>query len=80
MIDERKNVQTPLTRTYCKRSKPLPYYNSSKKDAPALKIYPASSYHSTTPFSWAIEKKTKKKKEGREHWSYDMPKHNMFLV
>ena len=29
MIDERKNVQTTLTRTYCKRSKPLPYYNSS---------------------------------------------------
>ena len=26
-IDERKNVQTTPTRTYCKRSRPLPYYN-----------------------------------------------------
>ena len=25
MIDERKNVQTPPTRTYCKRNRPLPY-------------------------------------------------------
>ena len=25
MIDKRKNVQTTPTRTYCKRSKPLPY-------------------------------------------------------
>ena len=27
MIDERKNVQTTPTRTYCKRSRPLSYYN-----------------------------------------------------
>ena len=27
MIDERKNVQTTPTRTYCKRSRPLPYSN-----------------------------------------------------
>ena len=27
MIDERKNVQTTHTRTYCKRNKPLPYYH-----------------------------------------------------
>ena len=27
MIDERKNVQTTPTHTYCKRSRPLPYYN-----------------------------------------------------
>ena len=27
MIDERKNVQTTSTRTYCKHSRPLPYYN-----------------------------------------------------
>ena len=25
MIDERKNIQTIPTRTYCKRSRPLPY-------------------------------------------------------
>ena len=27
MTDERKNVQTTPTRTYCKPSRPLPYYN-----------------------------------------------------
>ena len=27
MIDERKNVQTIPTRTYCRRSRPLPYSN-----------------------------------------------------
>ena len=26
-IDKRKNVQTSPTRTYCKRNRPLPYYN-----------------------------------------------------
>ena len=26
MIDERKNVQTTPTRTYCKRNRPLPYF------------------------------------------------------
>ena len=30
MIDERKNVQTTPTRTYCKRSRPLPYLNQYK--------------------------------------------------
>ena len=29
MIDERKNVQTTPTRTFCKRSRPLPYCNPS---------------------------------------------------
>ena len=29
MIDESKNVQTTPTRTYCKRSRPLPYYNQN---------------------------------------------------
>ena len=27
MIDERRNVHTTPTRTYCKCSRPLPYYN-----------------------------------------------------
>ena len=27
MIDERKNVQTTPTRTFCKHRRPLPYYN-----------------------------------------------------
>ena len=30
MIDESKNVQTTPTRTYCKRSRPLPYSNPNK--------------------------------------------------
>ena len=30
MTDERLNVQTTLTRTYCERSRPLPYYNPNK--------------------------------------------------
>ena len=29
-IDESKNVQTIPIRTYCKRSRPLPYYNPNK--------------------------------------------------
>ena len=45
MIDERKNVQTTPTRTYCKRSRPLPYSNPNKQDAPALEVYPAPSHH-----------------------------------
>ena len=49
MIDERKNVQTTPTRTYCKRSRPLPYSNPIKEDAPALEVYPAPSHHPTTP-------------------------------
>ena len=56
MIDERKNVQTAPTRTYCKRSKPLPYSNPNKQDAPALEVYPAPSHHPSTP-----RKKQKKK-------------------
>ena len=28
-IDESKNVQTTPTRTYCKRNRPLPYYNQN---------------------------------------------------
>ena len=49
MIDERKNVQTTPTRTYCKRNRPLPYSNLNKQDAPALEVYPAPSHHPTTP-------------------------------
>ena len=49
MIDERKNVQTTSTRTYKKRSRPLPYSNPKQKDAPALEVYPAPSHHPTTP-------------------------------
>ena len=45
IIDERKNVQTTPTRTYCKRSRPLPYSNPNKQDAPALEVYPAPSHH-----------------------------------
>ena len=45
MIDERKNVQTTPTHTYCKRSWPLPYYNQNLYDAPVLKVYPAPSHH-----------------------------------
>ena len=33
---ERKCPNNPI-RTYCKRSRPLPYYNPNQKDAPALK-------------------------------------------
>ena len=47
---EKKNVQTTPSRTYCKRSKPLPYSNLNKQDAPVLEAYPASSHHPTTPF------------------------------
>ena len=49
MIDERKNVQTTPTRTYCKRNRPLPYSIPNKQDAPALEVYPAPSHHPTTP-------------------------------
>ena len=47
MIDKRKTVQTTPSRTYCKRSKPLPYSNPNY--APALEAYPAPSHHPTTP-------------------------------
>ena len=43
-----KNVQTASTRTYCKRSKPLPYSNPNKQDTTALEVYPAPSHYSTT--------------------------------
>ena len=49
MIDERKNVQTTPSRTYCKRSRPLSYSNPNKQDALALEVYPAPSRHPTTP-------------------------------
>ena len=42
MIDERKNVQTTPTRTYCKRSRSLPYSNPNKQDAPALEVFPST--------------------------------------
>ena len=29
MVDERKNVQTTPTRTYCNRSRPMPYWGWS---------------------------------------------------
>ena len=46
MIDERKNVPTTPTRTYCKRSRPLPYSNPN---SPAQEVYPAPLHHPTTP-------------------------------
>ena len=49
MIDERKNVQTTPTRTLCKRSRPVPFYNPNKLDAPALEVYPEPSHHPTSP-------------------------------
>ena len=50
VIDERKNVQTTPTRTYCKYNRPLPYCNPNQEDAPALEVYQAPSHHPTTPF------------------------------
>ena len=41
MIDESKDVQTTPTRTYCKRSRLLPFCS----DIPALKVYPAPAHH-----------------------------------
>ena len=49
-IDERKNVQTTPTRTYCKRNRPLPYYHPDQQDAPELEVYPAPLHHPTTPY------------------------------
>ena len=48
-IDESKNVQATPIRTYCKRSRPLPYSNPNQQDAPALEVYPAPSHQPTTP-------------------------------
>ena len=46
---ERKNVQTTPTRTYCKCSRPLPFSNPNKQDAPVLEVNPAPSHHRPTP-------------------------------
>ena len=43
------NLPTLMTRTYCKCSRPLPYSNPNKQDAPALEVYQAPSHHPTTP-------------------------------
>ena len=49
MTDERKNVQTTPTRTYCKCSRPLPFSNPNKQNAPVLEVNPAPSHHPTYP-------------------------------
>ena len=58
MTDRCKPVYPPLfqsggittpTRTYCKRSRPLPYSHPNQQDASALEVYPAPSHHPTTP-------------------------------
>ena len=49
MIDERKNVQTTPTRTYCKHRRLSPYSYPNKQDAPALEVCPAPLHHPTTP-------------------------------
>ena len=52
-IVESKNVQTTPTRTYCRRSRPLPYCNPNCRTPRHWKFYPAPSHHSTTPLSWS---------------------------
>ena len=44
-IDESKNVQTTPTRTYCKCSKPLPYFNPNRRMPRHWKF---TQYHRTT--------------------------------
>ena len=44
-IDESKNVQTTPTRTYCKRSRPLPYYHSNCRTPQHWKF---TQHHRTT--------------------------------
>ena len=44
-IDERKNVQTTPTRTYCKCSRPLPYYNP---DCRTPRHWKFTQHHRTT--------------------------------
>ena len=44
-IDESKNVQTTPTRTYCKRSRPLPYCNPNCRTPRHWKL---TQYHRTT--------------------------------
>ena len=51
-LNERKIVQT--TCTYCKRSWLLPCCNLNMLDAPALKVYPAPSHHSSTPTRYVV--------------------------
>ena len=45
MIDESTNIQTTPTRTYCKRSRPLPYYHSNCRTPQHWKF---TQYHRTT--------------------------------
>ena len=44
-IDESKNVQTTPIRTYCKRSRPLPYYHSTCRTPQHWKF---TQHHLTT--------------------------------
>ena len=44
-IDESKNVQTTPTRTYCKCSRPLPYYNLNCR---TLRHWKFTQHHRTT--------------------------------
>ena len=44
-IDECKNVQTTPTRTYCKRSRPLPYYHPNCRTPRHWKL---TQHHRTT--------------------------------
>ena len=44
-IDESKNVQTTPTRTYCKRNRPLPYYNQNCRTPRHWKF---TQHHRTT--------------------------------
>ena len=53
-IDESKNVQTTPTRTYCKRSRPLPYYHLNCRTPRHWKI---TQYHCTTQPPLRIIKK-----------------------
>ena len=55
-IDESKNVQTTPTRTYCKRSRPLPYCNQNCRTPRHCKF---TQHHRTTrppPAMWATIK------------------------
>ena len=47
-IDRQEKKKTTPTRTYCKRSRPLPYYYTNKLDVPAMKVNPAPSHHPIT--------------------------------
>ena len=57
MIDERKNIQTTPIRTYCKRSRPLPYSSPNKQDAPATGSLPstiAPPYHPVLIYHFSL--------------------------